>query len=76
LYVLWVLDNFYTNSQPALVSTTGEYFISTLVGKHVIYHAVGVAVSELNWEGFEGVAFRDIMFYSFLELFAREASTT
>jgi hypothetical protein len=42
----------------------------------MFYHAVGVAVGELNGEGFEGVAFGDIMFDSFLELFACEASST
>jgi len=76
LNVLWVLDNLYSYSQTALVSTTSEDLVSCFVCEHVIYHAVGVTVGELNWEGFEGVSLWYVMFDSFLELFACEVSAT
>ena len=76
LNVLWVLDNLYSYSQTALVSTTSEDLVSCFICEHVIYHAVGVTVSELNWEGFEGVSLWYVMFDSFLELFACEVSAT
>jgi hypothetical protein len=76
LYVLRVLDDFDTNCETALVSSAVEYFISCFAGKDISYHAVGVAVSELNGEGFKGMAFRDVVLDSFLKFFACEASST
>jgi hypothetical protein len=59
-----------------LVSLGQEHFLSNFVAVNVLYHPVGVEVSELNWEGFEGVAFRNVILYSLLEFLRGEAAST
>lgn len=76
LDILWVLNNFDTDSKSALVSSTGEDLVACFVSKHVIYHAVNITVSKLDGEGFESVAFWYVMLNSFLELFTSKLSST
>lgn len=75
LHILRVHDDAHPQSVPCLVSTSQKDLFSNWRGKNVTQHAICVKVCELDWEGFKGVPFWNVVFDSLLEFERGERAT-
>jgi hypothetical protein len=74
--VLRELHNLNPKRMPCLVTLCQKDFLACLIRVNVLHHPICVEVCELNWECFERVALRHVVFDTHLEFLLRIATAS